>query len=320
MRHRIWKTAAAAAVLACFAVGCTSGVREEVVDQETLARGQYLVEGVMLCFACHSQLDWTRPGTPIVAGTKGGGAMFPEELPFPVVASNISPDQETGIGAWSDEEIARAVRDGIGRDGRVLFPAMPYNSFRALSDDDLAAVIAYLRSIDPVRNVLPKTELPEEIRKALVAPPPVGHVPEPDLSTPEKRGAYYVQLADCGGCHTPKGPDLRPVPGLELAGGQAMRGPWGALASANITPDASGVAGFDEELFTGALRTGRVGDRPLNNVMLWGFFRHMTDEDIHDIFAFLRTLPPVAHRVDNSQTPTPCKLCGGSHGLGDTNM
>lgn len=294
---------------------------EQAKLQARLERGRYLVEGVAACFACHAEVDWKALGAPPLAEKKGGGAVFPEELPFRVVASNITPDRETGVGAWTDEQLARAIRDGIGQDGRRLFPIMPYMSYRGLSDEDLASIIAYLRSIPPVRNELPKTELPEPVKQLLPPPlPPVTNVAPPDMSDPVKRGAYLAQLADCQGCHTPMNlQTMQPIQMLAFAGGRTIKGPWGEVAPSNITPDASGISYYDEALFLQVMRTGHVKARTLNSLMLWGYYRNMTDDDLKAIFAYLRTLPLVKHRVDNTEPPTPCKLCGFTHGLGADN-
>lgn len=312
-------------ILVCgLAVGCGSAERHAATGeverrQARLDRGRYLVDGVLHCFACHSEVDWKAEGAQPVESTKGGGSVFPEELPFKVVAPNISPDRETGAGTWTDEQLARAIRDGIGHDGRVLFPIMPYMHFRALPDDDLASVIAYLRSIRPVRNTPGKTELPPPVKAALQAPPAAGSVPPPDLSTPAKRGAFLVGIANCSDCHTPIGPDMKPQAGMDFAGGYVLKGPWGEVAAANITPDSSGISYYTEALFVQAMRTGHVQARKLNDVMLWGYFRKMTDEDLKAIYAHLRALKPIQHRVDNAEPPTLCKRCGYRHGLGVDN-
>lgn len=289
--------------------------------QARLERGRYLVEGVMACFACHSDVDWQTRGAPPKPGRKGAGAVFPDEnIPFKLVAPNITPDPETGIGRWTDQELARAIRDGIGRDDRVLFPLMPYLNFRVLSDDDLASVIAYLRSLPPVRHHPGASEIPAGVRASLKAPPPAGSVPPPDLSTPVRRGSYYARLGDCDSCHTPKAPNLRPLAGIDFAGGFILKGPWGEVASANLTPHASGIPYYNETMFVEVMRTGQVQARRLNHIMLWGYYRHMTDEDLKGIFAYLRELEPVAHRVDNTEPPSFCRRCGARHGLGADNL
>src|SRR3984893_18407790 len=114
---------------------------------QRLLRGKYLVDGVMGCFGCHSDAEWSKPGAPPVAGREGSGHIWSDQdLPW-LVAPNITPDKETGAGNWSDDTLARAIREGIGHDGRALFPEMPYPRYRQMSDEDLASVIAYLRTV-----------------------------------------------------------------------------------------------------------------------------------------------------------------------------
>jgi hypothetical protein len=110
-----------------------------------------------------------------------------------------------------------------------------------------------------------------------------------------------------------------PVPGLDFAGGTTLKGPWGEAASANLTPDPSGISYYDEALFLQTIRTGHVKARALKSIMPWGYFRKMTDDDLKSIFAYLRTVKPVKHTVDNTEPPTFCRLCGNTHGYGDRN-
>jgi len=289
---------------------------------QRLARGEYLTEDLLDCFACHSERDCTKHDAPLVAGSKGGGsAPFALlDLPGNVYPPNISPDKETGAGNWTDDQLARAIREGIGHDGQVLFPFMPYEKFRTLSDEDLASVIVYLRSIPPVHRVIPKTELIFPVKYLIrSAPEPrTQPVPEPDLSTPVNRGRYLVGVSGCRDCHTPQ-KNGRPIRELDLAGGFLLRGPWGAVASANITPDASGIPYYDEEQFLDTIHTGYVKARKLSQIMPWWQYRNVTDEDLKAMFAYLRTVPPIKHRVDNTEPPTLCRLCGFMHGAGDQN-
>jgi len=285
-----------------------------------MERGKYLVNSVMGCLGCHSPIDASRPGAPPVAGKLGSGQRWPDaNLPW-LVAPNISSDRETGAGNWSDDTWARAIREGIGHDGRALFPVMPYQNFRTLSDEDLASVVVYMRSLPPVRNELPQTQMPFPLNLFIkgVPQPVTSPVPAPDVSTPVLRGAYLTRMGSCADCHTPieRG---RPIAGLEFAGGFVLSLPTGTVASANITPDASGISYYDEALFVRALREGKVGARTLNAAMPWWFYSGMTDEDLKSVFAFLKTIKPVKHRVDNAVPPTECKRCKQKHGLGDTN-
>jgi len=282
-----------------------------------LARGRYLVEGPMACFACHSEVNADLEPLP---GMKGAGAVFLGKLPFRLVAPNITPDKDTGIGAWTDGQIAQAIRNGIAPDGRRLFPVMPYLSYRVLSDEDLKSLIVYLRSIPPIRHALAPSEIPPAALAGLPPLVPVGG-PEapPDLSNPIKRGQYMATLADCRTCHTPIGPEGRFIDRMEFAGGHIFEGPWGRAASANITPDPSGISYYTRAMIFQVMRDRRLGARPLSPIMPSVYFRKMTDQDIGAIFAYLKTVKPVKHRVDNIDRPTHCPLDGQMHGLGDLN-
>ncbi len=307
-------------------------VEEIARTPQRMARGKYLVNGLLQCFGCHSEVDFShRPARPL-PGTIGGGHIFDNaELGLPpgarVVAPNISPDPEFGAGKWKDSDFVRALRRGIGHDGRTLFPLMPYQYFRQLSDEDLASVIVYIRSIPPVHKARPKTELPPALKAMFQPLPPEAHVAQPDRSDPLKYGAYLVNAAHCDGCHTPTDHKTgQPIPGMYLAGGEPLVGPWGpdpkkniTVNSLNLTPDPSGISFMDEALFISAIRTGKVKARPLATIMPWAWFRHLTDRDLKAIYAYLRSIPPVQHRVDNTEPSAYCKRCRHAHGFGDRN-
>jgi mono/diheme cytochrome c family protein len=128
---------------------------------EAIARGEYLFTVIADCDGCHSQRDFSRFAAPVVPAGRGRGFLFPPEfgLPGKVAAPNITPDVETGIGAWTDGEKIRAIREGIRRDGAALFNMMPYENYRHMSDADVHALVAYLNSLPPVRNQVPRSEL-----------------------------------------------------------------------------------------------------------------------------------------------------------------
>ena len=297
---------------------------------ERLARGSYLVNGLLWCQFCHSQEDLTqRPMRP-VPGTEFGGQELPrEEFGFPAgtrfVAPNISSDPEYGAGRWKDSDFVRALRQGIGHDGRTLYPLMPYSRFRDLSDEDLASVIVYVRSMPPVHVQRPKSIIPAEFWKGVDTYPMPGSIAPPDKSQRADYGKYLVMAARCDECHTPGYFDDGPLPGMNFAGGEPFDGPFGPhgsvvhIASLNITPDPSGISYFDEAMFIKTIRTGQAGSRELTTAMPWSVFRNLNDEDLAAIFAYLRTLPPVKHRVDNTEPPTYCKVCRNKHGFGNLN-
>ena len=296
--------------------------RKFAATPERLARGKYLFIGLAGCAGCHSPHDWKSHGAPIPEGAEGSGEVMPlEGVPGTIVAPNLTPDRETGSGTWTDDQLARSIREGIGHDGRTLFPMMPYEHFKQMSDEDLASVVVYIRSLPPIRNPLPKTAIDFPVKYLIrTVPQPVnGPVAGPDPNNQLQVGAYFTNISDCGFCHTPVDSHQQPMPELKFAGGQVFRGAFGKVASANITPDATGISYYDEALFLQALKTGYVKARPLNSLMPYGDFQHATDGDLKAIFAYLRTLKPVKHYVDNSEPPTYCKVCKQKHGGGDRN-
>src|SRR3954470_14157770 len=132
-----------------------------LMTPKRIARGKYLFTQLADCDSCHSQRDFTHVAGPVVPSGRGRGnnmSLWIPALPGAVVASNITPDPETGIGNWTDGEKIRAIREGIGRDGRTLFPMMPYNLYRKMSDEDVEALVAYMNTIPPVKNSLPATQ------------------------------------------------------------------------------------------------------------------------------------------------------------------
>jgi mono/diheme cytochrome c family protein len=288
---------------------------------QRLERGRYLAVGLTGCWECHSQHDWNMHGAPVVRGTEGSGQWFNmPDLPGHIVAPNLTPDRETGAGGWTDDQLSRAIREGIGHDGRALFPMMPYEDFRKMSDEDLASIVVYLRSLPPVRSQLSKSEINFPVKYLIrsVPQPVTAPVANPDPSDRVKYGQYLVDIGGCGDCHTPQERGQL-VAGFEYAGGWLMRGPWGEVATANITPDSSGIRYYDEALFLQVIRTGYVKARKLNSIMPFGAFKNLSDDDLKAIFAYLQTVKPVKHRVDNAQPPTYCKLCRQKHGGGDQN-
>jgi mono/diheme cytochrome c family protein len=284
---------------------------------ERLARGRYMVESVTGCVYCHSDLDWKARGYPVKAGTSGSGRSWADEgIPF-LTAPNITSDSETGGGHWSDDMYARAIREGIGHDGRALFPIMPYQNYRSMSDEDLASVIVYIRSLPPVKKALPRSQIPFPLNRL------INSVPQPldapvEAPAPAKRGEYLVTMSSCFDCHTPQDKG-QPVPGLAFAGGFVFTSPSGQVASVNITPDATGIPYYDEALFLEMMRTGRVKAREIHDQMPWIFYGTQSDDDLKAMFAYLKTLPPARHTVDNALPPTLCPRCGQRHGGGERN-
>lgn len=266
---------------------------------ERLARGKYIFT-LSDCEGCHSQRDFSRFGGPTVPGRVVAGNVLPKEMGLPglVAPPNITPDVETGIGSWTDAEKIRAIREGVDRNGRTLFPMMPYERFREMSDEDVYSLVAYLDSLPPVRHRLPRTKLNFPVSAMIrTAPKPVGHVPPPDTSTKEKKGAYLATLAGCQDCHTPS-----------LAGGERFAvAPGVAVVSANISPDATtGTGRWSEQNFVDKIAQyrdyvehGSPKVTPQSfTLMPWLNFAQLPDDDLRAIYAWIRTRPPVTKAVE----------------------
>ena len=289
-----------------------------------LARGKYLVEGVSHCFMCHSEHDFSTPEYATIAAKKGAGWVMPIPELNNIASRNITPDTETGIGSWSDDEIARAIREGIRKDGTALFPVMPYQDFAKMDDEDVKSIVVYLRTIPAVKNVVPTRHLPGPLEYIVKTIPQPLTTPQPShaSTTAEDRGKYLVTLGGCAGCHTPADDKGQPLPGLEFAGGSGFSDPGqnGKMVfSANITQDPSGIAHYDEALFIETLHTGQLKGRVLDHIMPFESFKNITDDDLRDIFAYLKSVKPVKHRISNTDPPAKCEVCGQTHGLGELN-
>lgn len=280
---------------------------------ERLARGRSLTVGLLGCESCHSPKDWTTHGAPNLPGMELAGQVLAfQGFPGSAAAPNITPDRETGGGNWSDDEYARAIREGIAHDGRTIFPMMPYSEYKGLSDEDVAAVVVYIRSIPAVHNPVPPTvvNFPVNYLVRGVPEPVTEPIHGPDRADRMATGKYLVSLG-CG-CH-------RVSEKLDFGGGENLKGPWGEVTSPNITSDPSGIGYYDEATFIKALRTGYVGARKLSSIMPFGAFQNLSDDDLKAMYAYLRTVQPVHHRVDNTLPATYCKICKKKHGAGDQN-
>src|SRR5437763_7202215 len=195
----------------------TTSTKFEATPQR-IERGKYIFTALSACQVCHSQHDYSKHGNPVIPGTEGAGQIIPfRGLPGRVVAPNITPDMDTGAGRWSDDELARAIREGIGHDGRTLFPLMPYGEYKALSDEDVAALVVYLRTLTAVRHELPKTEIIFPVKYLIrSAPAPItAPVAGPDKAD---TGKYLVKVGGCFFCHTPQQRG-QVVPGMQFGGG-----------------------------------------------------------------------------------------------------
>ena len=275
-------------------------------------RGKYIFTKLADCDGCHSQRDFTRVAGPVIESGRGRGNIlsdFVTDLPGTVVAPNITPDPETGIGTWTDGEKMRAIREGVDRDGRALFPMMPYSFYRNMSNEDVMSVVAYLDSLPSVKNRLPQTSLKFPVGLMIKSlPQPVENAPPaPGKEDKVQYGRYLVTLAGCGDCHTPLDSG-QPVESKRFGGGQAFPSRIGTVVSANISPDRNtGIGKWSEDFFLQKFADYReyaVTGPPTATgpeqftLMPWLRFAQLPDEDLRAIYAFLRTVKPVHQSVE----------------------
>ena len=252
--------------------------------------GKRLMNGIVACGNCHVQRG--PQGEPLFDKGQSGGMVF-DEPPFRAVASNITPDKATGIGRWTDAQLAKAIREGLRPDGTLIGPPMPIAYYRQLSDRDLAAIVAYLRAQPAVEHAVEKSVY----RMPLPASygPPVRHVNTPSAKDKHKRGEYLANIGHCMECHTPRSPKGELLMSQRGAGGQAFTGPWGTSVSRNLTPHESGLKDWTDAEIARAIRDGvRKDGTPLKPPMGFGFYKTIIDADMDALIAYLRSLKPLA--------------------------
>ena len=253
----------------------------------TLERGEYLVRGPGGCGNCHTPLG---PEGPVMA-QELAGRLVDDNPAFTAYATNLTPGGP--VGDWSDADLARAIREGLRPDGSLIGPPMPFAMYRGLSDDDLASIVMFLRTLPEVANEVPASTYRIPLPPAYG--PPVTTVSAPPQGVTAEYGAYLAgPVAHCMECHTPMGPQGPMLDTMLGAGGFAFHGPWGTSVAANLTRHADGLAGYsDAEI--GAMITRGV--RPDGTAMLppmpYGYLSAFTADDLAAVILYLRTLPPL---------------------------
>lgn len=270
------------ALMAVTCIGLTSAAgAQSLVD-----RGRGLMHGIAACGNCHTPLTPNGPAP----GMELAGRLMADEPPFTAYAPNITPDPETGIGRWTDEQIIAAIREGKRPDGSIIGPPMPIPFYRGMSDDDAKAIVAYLRQVPAVRNQVARSVY--RIPLPANYGPPVGAVATPPRGDRLAYGAYLAgPLGHCLECHSARLPNGAPDIANGLgAGGMTFTGPWGISHAANLTP--TNLARYSDEQVKAMITTGK---RPDGSAMLppmaYGFYRNIAADELDAIVAFLRTLP-----------------------------
>jgi len=260
--------------------------------QTLVERGDYLVNAVMACDGCHTPRG--KSGF-IMEKRFAGGSQVWDTPAYTVRGTNITPDRETGIGAWSDEDIRRSLTDGVHRHGRPLSPQMPFAFYKILTPRDLDALVAYMRTITPVRNVVQPPVYKAAMHTELV-PGAVKPVTEEALRDPGKRGFYLATIAHCMECHGRRPDGVQDYKNAWGKGGYVFTGPWGSTLTSNITSHPkSGIGAWTDAeirraLTHGVSRDGRAFKPPMDRQ---DFFSRMTDADLDALVAWIRTIPPI---------------------------
>jgi mono/diheme cytochrome c family protein len=274
-------------IVACvFAFAVTFGSARANTD--LVKRGDYLVNGILTCGNCHTPKG---PSGDIAEKAFSGGLSW-DEPPFKVTAPNITQDKETGIGDYTDAELKEVLRKGIKRNGVPVAMVMPSGFYEIMTDRDLDAVIAYLRTIKPVKNTVPDPVYRMPQGHPI---PPRGDKAFTDAMLREKvsKGFYLVTIAHCMECHTPMGPHGREFATRLGAGGFEFPGPWGVSVSRNITSSKEkGIGAWTDDEIKHAITQGvsRDGSK-LKPPMGYHYYATVTPDDLDAMVAYLRTVP-----------------------------
>jgi mono/diheme cytochrome c family protein len=292
------------------------GPPEDIKIEPTAARiqrGKYLANSVSLCMDCHSKRDWNKFAGPVVPGTWGqGGEVFDQHIGLPgkYYSKNITP---FALSNWTDGELLRAIASGVNKDGKALFPIMPHPTFGLMDREDLYSIIAYLRTLQPIESEVPQSETDFPMNFIMnTIPRKAVYSKIPDPTDKLAYGKYLFTAASCTDCHTMKVKGS-PVEGMEMAGGfEFPLYTGGTVRTANLTPDPeTGIGNWTEENFLARFRVyadsayvpRSIAKGEFNSVMPWIMYSTMKQDDLKAIFAWLKTLKPVKHKVIKFSPP-----------------
>jgi mono/diheme cytochrome c family protein len=272
-----------------------------------VARGEYLANHVTICIDCHSTRDWSRfSGPPLEGSTGKGGEIFDHKFGFPgtFYSKNITPE---GISRYTDGELFRVITTGVTKEGKALFPVMPYHNYGRMDPEDIYSIIAYIRTLQPIKNEVPVSS-PDFPMNVIINTIPVKATLTklPAETDVVNYGKYLINAAACIECHT-KFEKGKLVAGTEFGGGREFPFPDGSLVrSGNISPDkATGTGSWSEDDFLKLFHsrsdsitlTKKLQSGEFNTIMPWTMYGKMKDNDLKAIFAYLRTVKPVTNKV-----------------------
>jgi mono/diheme cytochrome c family protein len=292
---------------------------DEMSQEDLIARGEYLAH-IARCVSCHTpRLEEFNVEEPTIEQVvtlslhandaldvenfyMAGGREFSQGAAGTLIAGNLTSDEETGIGAWTDEELEMNLRLGLRPDGTIMAPLMPYRSYAKWSAQDMQALIAYLRSLPAIENFVDDDSM--YIHDLYEGDPAADFAAlEYPETTPEsgvELGTYLVvDVMRCVGCHTPQDPETgRPDATRYLAGGGAFEGPWGTVYGGNITPHATtGIGAWtDEEIGAVFLEGVRIDGRSLI-LMPWQDYSMISESDLIATIGYLRSVEAIDNEV-----------------------
>ncbi len=275
---------------------------------ERIERGRYLAHSVTVCMDCHSTRDWTKFSGPLVPGTLGkGGEYFDQKMGLPgvFISKNITP---AGISRYTDGELYRVITTGVNKEGVAMFPLMPYLYYGRMDPEDIKSIIAYVRTLAPIDNVV----------QASVADFPVSFIINtiPQLAQPQARpektdflayGAYMTNASGCVECHTQLNDKGQIIKEVSFGGGREFKFPDGSVVrSGNLTQDmGTGIGQWTEDMFLSKFRVygdssyvaPDVAGGEFNSMMPWTMYSRMETDDLKAIYTFLKTVKPIENKV-----------------------
>ena len=273
---------------------------------ERIKHGEYLANHVTVCIDCHSQRDYSVWSGPIVPGSLGkGGEAFTQDFGFPgkFYAKNLTPEH---ISNWTDGELFRAITTGVNKDGQALFPIMPWTHYGKMDQEDIKDIIAYIRTLKPIKNEPPQSIADFPMNFILnTMPEKAAFAQRPAKNDLLNYGGYMVNAAGCGECHTKS--EKGKVVGEPFAGGFEFHFPDGSLLqSANITPDKeNGIGTWTEATFINKFKSytdssyqpKKIAPGTMQTVMPWTMYAGMDSIDLKAIYTYLKTVKPVKKPV-----------------------
>ncbi len=254
-----------------------------------LERGTYLMRGIVACGNCHTPKG---PDGIALPDRELAGGLVIDTPVFRAVVPNITPDNETGIGKWTGDQLVAAIREGKRPDGSIIGPPMPIEMYRAMSDSDARAIVAYLRAIEPIRNATEKSTY--RIPLPASYGPPVGHVADVPPANKLAYGKYLSDIGHCMDCHSPLVRGQLDLTRAGMGGRELGAFPSGVTVTANLTsanPD--GIAKWTDAQVKQSLVTGiRPDGRHLVRLMAFDWYKTIASKDLDALVAYLRTLKP----------------------------